>query len=74
MRYKEFANAKEDLMLVKLTFDKALRELKSEFLKRIEREKNKRNIAKQHMKNRRLKSHRNDSNDGSISTERPKRS
>ena len=73
MRYNEFKNEANELRFVKLVFEKTLKALKARYLKRLKLYKNQQRIAKQRIKNRKIRSNMNTSTIGVNSPDRPKR-
>ena len=73
MRSSEFSNEADNIRHTKHIFDKALRALVARYKKRIKIKKNKQRIAKQQIKNNKLRALRNDSTIGESKPDRLKR-
>lgn len=73
MRFKDFSNEADNIRHTKLIFDKALSVLVARYKKRLKIHKNKQRIAKQQIKNNKIRSLRNDSLINVKKPDRPKR-
>lgn len=73
MRSSEFASDADNIRHTKLIFDKALSALIAKYKKRLKIYKSKQRIAKQQIKNNKIRSLRNDTTIGVSKPERPKR-
>ena len=73
MRLSEFESEADNIRFTKLIFDKALSALVARYKKRLNIHKNKQRIAKQHIKNRKIRALRNDTTIGVSKPDRPKR-
>jgi len=60
MRFNEFSNDADNIRHTKLIFDKALKALVAKYKKRLKIHKNKQRIAKQQIKNNKIRALRND--------------
>ena len=73
MRLSEFSNEADNIRFTKLIFDKALSTLVARYKKRLKIYKNKQRMAKQQIKNRKIRALRNDSTIDVKKPDRPKR-
>ena len=73
MRLSEFQSDADNIRFTKLIFDKALSLLVARYKKRLKINKNKQRIAKQQIKNNKIRSLRNDTTIGVRTPDRPKR-
>ena len=73
MRFKDFSNEADNIRYTKLIFDKALSALVARYKKRLKLNKNKQRIAKQQIKNNKIRALRNDSWIDVRKPERPRR-
>ncbi len=73
MRFKDFSNDADNIRYTKLIFDKALKALVARYKKRLKIYKNKQRIAKQQIKNNRIRALRNDTWIDVKKPDRPKR-
>ena len=73
MRLCEFESEADNIRFTKLIFDKALSALVARYKKRLKIHKNKQRIAKQQIKNRKIRALRNDTTIGARKLDRPKR-
>ena len=73
MRFKDFSNEADNIRHTKLIFDKALKALVARYKKRLKIYKNKQRMAKQQIKNRKIRALRNDSTIDVKKPDRPKR-
>ena len=73
MRFNEFSNEADNIRFTKLIFDKALSTLVARYKKRLKIHRNKQRMAKQQIKNRKIRALRNDTTTGVRKPDRPKR-
>jgi len=73
MRFKDFSNEADNIRHTKLIFDKALKALVARYKKRLKIYKNKQRIAKQQIKNNKIRSLRNDTRINVKKPDRPKK-
>ena len=73
MRSSEFASEADSIKLIKFEFEKTLRALNARYKKRLKTDKNKQRMAKQKIKNNKIRALRNDTWIDVKKPERPKR-
>ncbi len=73
MRSSEFEDEAENIKFIKFELEKLLRALSKRYNKRLKIDKNKQRIAKQQIKNNKIRALRNDTATGVRKLERPKR-
>ena len=73
MRFKDFSNEADNIRFTKLIFDKALKALAVRYKKQLKINKNKQQMAKQQIKNNKIRALRNDTWIDVKKPDRPKR-
>ena len=73
MRFSEFESEADNIRFTKLIFDKALSALVTRHKKRLKIDKNKQRMAKQQIKNNKIRALRNDTTIDVKKPDRPKR-